>query len=230
MSKICYNCGVELNAENYTVEHVPAKNLYDDFDDSFKRNRITVPACRPCNELYSKIDQEIRDILAIKNDNVEEKKELTRKGVKSIMRRSSWKDRVYTDEQGNVTAVEFNYDDLKSLHIKNFKALFFRKYGFCLPDDFVIEIVADGDENMIKSAQILHDYTRTDKEWEVSGHEDVFKFILKDITPNEEKQIFYESGDFEKIIGVAGVLVYHEDVGAVVLAGKKEYVESCRPK
>ena len=71
MAKICYNCGIELNKENLSVEHVPAKNLYDDLDDTFKINRITVPACKRCNGIYSKIDQEIRDVLAIKNDNIQ---------------------------------------------------------------------------------------------------------------------------------------------------------------
>lgn len=226
---ICYNCGVELNKENKTVEHVPAKNLYDDFDDSFKQNRITVPACNTCNGLYSKIDQEVRDVLAIKNNDVNEKKELTRKGVKSILLRSNWKNRVYTDEQKNVRAVDFSYDDLKQIHIKNFKALFYRKYGFPVPDNFVIEIIADGDDNLIKTAQVLHDYVRTDKNWEVSGHQDVFKFILKDMTPDEAKGIFYESGNWDDIIGVAGLLVYHDDIGAIVLAGKRAYVESCKP-
>jgi hypothetical protein len=76
-----------------TVEHVPAKNLYDGFDNQFNVNRITVPACYDCNQLYSKIDQEIRDSLAVKSDSEEQKKIMTGKGVRSILRRSNWRDR-----------------------------------------------------------------------------------------------------------------------------------------
>lgn len=226
---ICYNCGVELNKENATKEHVPAKNLYDDFDDEFKQNRITVSACNTCNGLYSKIDQEIRDVLAIKNGDINEKKELTRKGIKSIMRRTNWKERIYTDDQGNVAAVDFSYDDIKQLHIKNFKALFFRKYGIPVPDDFVIEIYADGDEDHIHFAQPIHDYLRKDKDWEVSGHENIFKFILKDMTVQEESGKIYESGKLENSIGVASLMVYHDEVGAVVVAAPKAFIEKCKP-
>lgn len=184
---ICYNCGTELTADNSTVEHVPAKNLYEGFSDELKRNRITVPACRTCNNLYSKIDQEIRDAIAIKSDNIEERQALIGKGVRSIMRHSNWKDRTHIDISGNVIAVDFSYANLRELHIKNFKALFYRKYGFPVPGDFIIEIIADGDENLIGTAQFLHDYIRQDKEWEISGHPDIFKFILKDITEDEQQ-------------------------------------------
>jgi len=230
MAKICYNCGIELNKENYSVEHVPAKNLYDDLDDTFKINRITVPACKRCNGIYSKIDQEVRDVLAIKNDNIDEKKELTRKGVKSILLRSNWKNRTYTDELGNVTAVNFNYEDLKQIHIKNFKALFFRKYGIPLPQDYLIEIYTIGDEKFIQFAQPMHNYVRFGKEWEVSGHKDVFKFILKDITLDEEKGIYSKSGDTSKSVGVAAVLVYYDDIAAVVVTAQKDYIEKCKPQ
>lgn len=39
----------------------------------------------------------------------------------------------------------------------------------------------------------------------------------------------YESGDFDKLKGVAGLLVYHDDIGAVVVAGRKDYIEMCNP-
>lgn len=228
--KICYNCGTELTKENATVEHVPAKNLYEGFSDEFKKNRITVPACNNCNNLYSKIDHQIRDALAVKNDDPEKKRDLMSKGVRSILRHSNWKDRTHIDINGNVIAVDFSYADLRQLHIKNFKALFFRKYGFPVPDNFIIEILADGDEDLVGTAQVFHDYIMLDRDWEVSGHPDIFKFILKDITPDKETDTIYESGDFDKLQTVAGLLVYHDDIGAIVVAGKKDYVESCKPK
>jgi hypothetical protein len=230
MPEICYKCGVKLNSENSSKEHVPARNLYDDLDDSFKRDRITVPACKKCNGEYSKIDQEIRDLLVVKNADPENRSEFTRKGFKSILRRSNWKDRVLVDEDGKSIAVTFSYEDLREIHIKNFRALFYRKYGIRIPDDFVIEIIADGDDNLIEAAQMLEAYIKDGKEWEVSGHADVFKFILKDITENAESGQIEESGDFDKIVGVAGLFLYDSDTIAIVVAGKKEYVETCKPQ
>ncbi len=228
--KICYNCGIPLTADIATVEHVPAKNLYEGFGDEYKVNRITVPACFVCNNLYSKIDQEIRDALAIKSDDPQQKKDLTGKGVRSILRRSNWSHRTHFNNNGQVVAVDFNYGDLRQLHIKNFKALFFRKYGFPVPENFIIDIIADGDDDKIETAQVFHDYLRTDKEFEHSGHPDIFKFILKDMTPDIPNDTIYVSGDFDKLVGVAGLLVYHDDIGAVIIAGKKDFVERCKPK
>ena len=230
MPNVCYNCGRELTSDNATVEHVPAKNLYEGFGEDFKKNRITVPACAECNHLYSKIDQEIRDALAVKNDNLKERQELTAKGVRSILRRSNWKDRTHFNSSGRVAAVTFSYADLRQIHIKNFKALFFRKYGIPVPDDFGIEIIADGDDDKIDTAQIIYGYLLDGKEFEYSGHPDVFKFILRDMTPDKEKDAVYESRDFTKLVAVAGLLVYHDDIGAVVVAGKKEFIESCKRK
>jgi hypothetical protein len=230
MEKICYNCGRQLTADIATVEHVPAKNLYEGFGDEYKVNRITVPACFDCNNLYSKIDQELRDALAVKSEGPQQKQDLTGKGVRSILRRSNWKDRAYLNNEGQVIAVDFNYGELRQLHIKNFKALFFRKYGFPVPADFEIDIIADGDNDKVETAQILHDYLRIDKNFEHSGHPDIFKFILKDMTPDIPNDTIYESGDFDKLVGVVGLLVYHDDIGAVVVAGKKDFIESCKPK
>lgn len=230
MADVCYNCGKELTPKTYTVEHVPAKNLYEGFGEEFKKNRLTVPACFDCNNKYSKIDQELRDALAVKNDDTDYKQGLTAKGVRSIMRRSNWKDRTHFNHQGQVIAVDFSYDDLRQLHIKNFKALFFKKYGIPVPDDFQIDIIADGDDDKLPTAQILHDYLRIDKDFEYSGHPDIFKYILKDITPDIENDTIVESNDFNKLVGVAGILVYHEDMAAIVVAGKQDWIKSCKPE
>jgi hypothetical protein len=230
MPKICYNCGIALTADNSTVEHVPAKNLYEGFDIEFKVNRITVPACVICNNLYSKIDQEIRDALAVKNDDPQQRKDLTNKGVRSILRRANWTDRTHFNSNGQVIAVNFSYSDLRKIHIKNFKALFFRKYGFPVPGNFEIDIIADGDDSRIETAQLIHDYLCVDREFEFSGHPAIFKFIVKDMTPDKEMDTVYESGDFYKLIIVAALLIYHDNMGAVVVAGKKDYIENCKIK
>jgi hypothetical protein len=226
MNKICYDCGKPLTKENITVEHVPAKNLYEGFNDDYKKNRITVLACYDCNQKYSKIDQEIRDALAIKNESTEEKQDLTGKGVRSILRRSNWKDRTHYDINGQVTAVDFSYKVLQKIHIKNFKALFFRKYGFPVPDNFEINIIADGDEsdlNKMEAASIIHDYLSQNSNFEISGHPDIFKFVIKDLTPIDGSQEIYESGDFDKLYAVGGLMVYHDQMAAVVVASNQKH-------
>src|SRR5690606_29040183 len=105
-----------------------------------------VPACFECNNQYSQIDQEIRDAIGIMNDKNKDQNEMTRKSVKSIMRRSNWVDRLFFSEDGKVIAVDFSYDEFKKLHIKNFKGAFYHKYGRPLPENFVVEVIAEGDE------------------------------------------------------------------------------------
>ena len=57
----CYNCRIKLKKEIQNKEHIPAQAFYGGYGSEFKVNRITVPACRKCNEDYSKTDQELRD-------------------------------------------------------------------------------------------------------------------------------------------------------------------------
>lgn len=229
MPKYCYNCGVELNKTNRTKEHIPAKCLFEGYDEAYKLNRITVPGCKQCNIEYSKIDQEIRDVLAITNGDANKKSELTKKGFHSIFSRANWQDRFFMDEDGKSASFGFSYSDLRQIHIKNFKALFVKKYGVIVPGNFHVEIIAEGDDNLIDTAQVIHDYLTHDNKWDVSGHQDIFKFILKDITFIKEQNIFAESSDISKAVAVTGLLVYHDDVGAVVVAGDKEFILSCKP-
>ena len=78
---LCYNCGNELNSQNRTREHIPAQNMFVGYPDEYKVNRITVPACYSCNNLYSKVDQEIRDAIGIMNEDNMQQHELTRKST-----------------------------------------------------------------------------------------------------------------------------------------------------
>jgi transcriptional regulator NrdR family protein len=122
----CYDCGVNLTKEIKTREHIPAQNLFSGYDETYKINRLVVPACDSCNQKYSKIDQEIRDVLGVINDSNYRQKELTRKAIKSIMRNSNWKKRV--DVNGNEIieniVVSFSYNSLKNFILKILKELF----------------------------------------------------------------------------------------------------------
>ncbi len=83
---ICYNCGIELTNENKTAEHIPAKNLYAGQPAEVKQNLLTVPACFDCNNKFSNIDSEIRDIIGISNDSLTENQVISEKAAKSLLR------------------------------------------------------------------------------------------------------------------------------------------------
>ena len=67
--------------------------------------------------------------------------------------------------------------------------------------------------------QVQYEYLCNDNNWEVSGSAEIFKFIIKDITLEPGKG-YYESGDFNKLSAIGGVLVYHSEVIAVILVKK----------
>ncbi len=222
----CYNCANEIEADKITAEHIPAQNLYTGYKEDYKKDRITVPACETCNHLYSKIDQEIRDAIAIKSDS---KSEMVSKGFRSILRRSNWKERTEVNIDGKVVSVEFSYNDLRQIHLKNFKGIYFHTYNKVIPDNFVLEIIADGDENLKESAEFLYQYAMDGKEWIPSGHPDIFRYIIKPIAINDVEQKIVEPQNLEDAIGFVGVLIYHETILAIIVAGEEEYVKTCNP-
>lgn len=227
MKTKCYNCGIELNAENETVEHIPAQNLYAGYNPAYKQNRITVPACFKCNNGFSHIDDEIRNFIGIGNDDLTQESVITQKAVRAIMRKSNWTDRATFDTQGNVRAIDFSYDDLKTLHVKHFKGLFCNRYKMSLPSNYRIEIIADGDEDLSTHAQVFYDLlTSQNEQWEVSGHGDIFKYIMKAVTLDYETGKFEKSETLENATFIGGIMVYHEKVAVIVLAATEEYLEA----
>lgn len=228
----CYDCGKELTNENSNKEHIPAKNLYNGYPENYKQDRITVPACIECNHKYSKIDQEIRDAIGVMNDADPKQQEVTRQAVKSILRRNNWKERVEQNEKGQVVSVSFSYDDLKQLHIKNFKGLFCKMFGYPIPQNYEIEIVSDGDEeyeHLLKVAQVMHTYISSFNDWKASGHSEVFMYDIKTMAVNLDGNIDHND-DLESSLAVIGILIYHQKLSAVVVAAKKEFLDTIKNK
>lgn len=225
----CYNCGTELTEQIKTREHIPAQNIFVGYPPEFKENRLTAPACHDCNNQYSKIDQEIRDAIGIMNEDNDQQEELTRKSVKSIMRRKNWIDRVHISN-GKVEAVTFDYNIFKELHIKNFKGIFYEKYGCPIPDEFEIGLIAEGDEddeNLMGIAKDMYSHVAEGNNWKVSGHEDVFQYKIKSLTPDTSGKIL-DSPDLENVLVVAGVMIYHKNLSPVIIAAKKDYLEKIK--
>ncbi|WP_294268863.1 hypothetical protein [uncultured Chryseobacterium sp.] len=231
----CYNCGCELTTENRTREHIPAKNLFNGYSEEYKTNRIVVPACFICNNQYSQIDQEIRDVIGIINHDNEQQKEVTRQAVKSIMRKSNWVERIEFGQTVNKNiSVTFNYSHLRELHLKNFKGIFYHEYKFNLPKNFELEIIAEGDEEFAKLVAIknmIQKYLET-KNWNVSGHADVFKYKLAmlDFSQPSESFDFSETTDIQKCNLIIGELIYHDVINPIIFAADKTYLNSIKPK
>lgn len=228
----CYNCGIELTKANKTREHIPAQNTFVGYSEEYKINRLTVPACFDCNNEYSKIDTEIRDAVGIMNEDDEKQAELSRKAVNSIMKNHDWPERIEW-KNGKVAAVSFSYNTFRELHIKNFKGIFYSKYGIPIPEDYEIQIIAEGDFDDIKLtkiAQFLTDYVYEGGDLKVSGHKDIFEYKLKTLTPMHGGDSINDSPTLDNALGVVGVLVYHKNIKAVIIAAKKDYLESIKKK
>ncbi|WP_156039959.1 hypothetical protein [Aureispira sp. CCB-QB1] len=222
----CYNCGKELTKQTKTKEHIPAQAYFVGYGDEYKLNRITVPACYPCNQKYSKIDNEIRDALGVINESDEKQKELSRKAAKSILQNIKGRtNRLHFDESGNIEAVEFNYNDFKTLAIKDFKGLFYKKYGFPLPKNWKVEIIADfeNNSNLDAAKAGLLAYLNKDTQWSKSGHLDIFSYKLKALTPDENGDIT-DGKNIENTKSFASVQVYHDRISFIVVAARKKYL------
>ena len=219
----CYNCSAELTEETKTREHIPAQNLFGGYSDEYKKNRIVVPACIKCNNLYSKIDQEMRDFIGMINFR---RNEVTQKSIKSITRRPNWSERVnFVD--GKLNYIDFNYSELRALHIKNFKGIFYHKYGFPLPNNYDVEIITefDKDEELIGIAQILYNYVTYNKNWMKSGHKDIFYFNMRMMSITEDKKNVTDDANLDNAISVIAILVYHNFLYCIVIGAKKDYLE-----
>jgi hypothetical protein len=215
MNTLCYNCGSPIS--DVTREHIPAKCLYAGYSDEYKKNIVTVPACRICNENYSRIDQNLRDAIGVMNENSVEAEELTAKSVRSILRTSNWQNKLVV-VNGQVKAVSFDYKDIHDFQIKNFKGLFFSEFGYPFPDDFELYVIIEGEKEeaqTVTQRELLMPILMKDENWKVSGHEKIFKYRIKSIDNEIDKSIKIEDSKL-----FAAVMDYHESLVCLVIAKK----------
>ncbi len=210
----CYNCNIELNQGIYTREHIPAKNLF--LEATVTSPIITVDACITCNNLFSKIDNEMRDAVAVVNDSTEVLQKFTAKGVRSILRKKDF-NRLHTNIFGQVVAVDFNKNLLDAFHIKNFKGLFYHTYNFPLPDTLKIDTISDGDNSKkIELAKDLYGIA-DDCDWKISGSENIFKYKFLCLTQSNENG-FEISDSFDNSFIVYAIMIYHNKLLGTVVA------------
>ncbi len=223
----CYNCGRELK-DGKTKEHIPARTLFEGYDDLYKTNRITVPACFECNNRFSLTDEEFRNMIGVIAKR-EKNNAITHKAVASIIRKDADHRRLLFDFVGEVRGVDFSMLPIVEFNKKNFKGLFYHQYGFPLPSDY--EIIVNDDENDFSDFTLgCIGYLKDHFEWRYSSHKDILSYCIQPFRPGvvlvDKKDLKIE--DKENI--VIGMLVYNQEYAAMVIAIRKEYLEEIRSR
>jgi hypothetical protein len=228
LKQVCYNCGVELNDDEVTREHIPAKNLFDGYEDTYKDNRITVSACLNCNNKYSQSDEEFRNMLGIiakKNKNTI----ITEKSVRSLLRKDSRLQRLRFNNFMKLSGVAFNEAPIANYHKKNFRGLYYYHYKLVLTDDY--DLFVNIDENDFTDLTLgMLGYLTEHFNWRYSGNLEIMKYIIqpfrpnisneskKDLTPEVNENIFLCYMDF------------HNEHSALVIAVRKRWLNDYKTK
>lgn len=222
--KKCYNCGIpmnELEKSNRTKEHIPAKALFVGYPVEYKDQRKTVPACRICNEEYSKIDDELRDVIGVLNNGENHKSELTEKSIRKILsNKKELNDRMHI-EDGEI-AFSFNATSLDKLHKKNFKGIYSIIKGEPLTDEYELDIYSDGqDEKKLDLGFTFLEEMEKLGNWNKSGHDDVFRYKIAHFDLKTDKLTEFEK-ETENALFLISAIEYNRTVVSVVVAVKSE--------
>jgi len=204
-----------------TKDHVPQQCLYEGYPSSYKENRFTVPSCHKCNLDFSLVENELRDAIGISNEKDSFQNEITESSVKSILSRSDSKSRLIINEKGYVSGVEFNLDTLLPSHLKNFKGVFYKIYGFKVPENFSIHVLDTKQTNYFESLAIK--FLNKNVEWKFSGHEDIFKFKISLIKP-DENGLLIKTENISESIGILCQLNYHKRFKITIIAFEKSLI------
>jgi hypothetical protein len=224
--QVCYNCGKKFDAKEITKEHIPARNLFEGYDEKYKVNRITVPACSACNGKYSPTDEEFRNLIGIIAKRKENQK-ITEKAVKSILRPKTGIERLSTSKLGTVSGVSFGQTSIEDFHRKNFKGLFYHQYNTVFPDNYELYVNIDESDWSDVTLGILG-YLKDLFTRKHSGHPDILSYVVQpfrigisnpskeDLTPQKNENIF------------VGYLDYNKEHAALVIAVRKESLKEIR--
>ena len=220
----CYNCGKVLCANEVTREHIPAKALFEGYGIEHKVNIITVPACLHCNNEYSYIDEEFRNLLGtIAKRSVNNT--LTCKSVKSVLRRKEGWNRLVFGNSRTVDGRVFKEKDIEDFHKKNFKGLFYHQYSKPFPDEFVL--IVNIDENDYSSAtKSIISYLKGFFEWKFSGHKDIFQYCIQPVRENIRQRNKEDKSDLELLDSdnlIACAMIYNQEHAALVYGIRRNY-------
>lgn len=174
----CYNCGCELTKNEETREHIPMKALFRGYPLDKLDKLITVPACSTCNNQYSKIEEDFKNIIALwaANENIEISDDFIQSSIRSPKLYS--KLRTLHDQ---FIAV-FSIKDYNDVHIKNFKGVYYKLYGKPLPKSYQIIVLADLSSNP-KDNPYLTMFLRERSQnttLHFDGYKDIFQYRMVD--------------------------------------------------
>jgi hypothetical protein len=178
----CYNCGIEISRKTRTetIEHIPMQGLFDGYQDTYKKNRITVPSCFACNNSSAALDEEFRNWIGVVTD-IQQHDAIVSKTSSSIFKYKKAFHRVMIDVAGNI-GISFKGKVAIDYSKKVFKGLYYHRYKHPLPQTFKIVIDFNQTEKVVSKPFI--DYLLQNFSYKSSGHEDIFKYILQPLRFN----------------------------------------------
>lgn len=227
----CYNCGNEF--EKVTKEHIPPRCFSDAYPEEFKKNRISVPCCDECNNLYSKIDSELRDMIAVIKDGQDGNKKFLEKGVKSILRRKVLgKDYGYNSEVGQYE-ISIDYEPLEQLFIKCHKGMFYSKYGFPIEELFVSQAnqkMINEKHDTLLNTFFEEQHKSTPDSFLISGHQDIFRASILAYKEGANNTLEITE-NLDECFALSSYMIFHDRIDCLVLAVKKDtaYYELIKP-
>lgn len=227
LPNICYECGVPLDKESLTKEHVPPKCFFPKND---RNSLITVPSCREHNSGKSDDDEHLLQIISIqilaneKGQDIGVNKALkgiyrNKKKAKSLARNASL---VYIQEEGDdrvrpTFAFKFDEDKFNNSISAICKGLYYYEF----------HKVFDGEIKSYNEFKISLDYDSIHKnEIYEKSRSFIRKYFSNIERKGENQSIFYyqiiENSEEELDASYIIRLCFYEGIGILVFLKEKK--------
>lgn len=206
----CYLCGVLLDKNNSSKDHIPSQCLFYGFPNKYKINRITVPCCKKCNIELSKYENEFRNLIGVTANKNKRLKPICVKSVRELLRNNNLS-RLLISCDNKICGIEFsNIPILKSID-KNFKGVFYKINGFRLPNYFQLYYLSQLDVPQ----DLNIDNCLYSSKWYYSGNENIFKIKIVFLNTKMEKTLSINNTSF-----IISKLVFHKNYIYYVIANR----------
>src|SRR5690606_14990054 len=125
-----------------------------------------------------KIDDHLRDLIGVINENDFQKSEMTRASVKKILNnKKELSDRISFEDNG--IWISFDMAVIDQLHKKNFKGVYTTLTKKPLPAEYFLDVYSIGqDSKKLKLGEVFTQELVNIGNWDQSGNEKVFKFKM----------------------------------------------------
>ena len=216
----CYNCGNDFAKEELTKEHIPPRCFSDVYPVEFKNNRVTVLCCDTCNNEYSKIDNELRDMIAILKDGRDGNTEFLKKGIKSVINRKELGKGYVFDENVRQYKISFDYEPLEKLFDKCHKGMFYEKFGFPIDEMFVSQAsqkMINDKHNTEKNAIFESFHKQRPDSFIISGHQDIFRASIL-AYKRGQNNTFEITDELEDCFALSSYMVFHDQIDCLVMS------------